>query len=175
MLTKSWNLRKVDSSQKGKTDNSFPKVQEHLSKSIDIRPPLSNTINRDERKNNINLRIWFINLYLFLPLKGWWLLKLHLFCGIFRASRGEEVSGWSGVKRERQEQEGSTLPNLLLIHISFAQLFYPSSSIWGAKLKGTPIPHICHFWYATKFFRPVKGTPKKCVNSRQKLHRDKTA
>ena len=36
------------------------------------------------------------------------------------------------------------------------------------------IPHICHFWYATKFFRPVKGTPKKCVNSRQKLHRDKT-
>ena len=37
------------------------------------------------------------------------------------------------------------------------------------------IPHICHFWYATKFFRPVKGTPKKCVNLRQKLHRDKTA
>ena len=37
------------------------------------------------------------------------------------------------------------------------------------------IPHICHFWYATIFFRPVKGTPKKCVNSRQKLPRDKTA
>ena len=37
------------------------------------------------------------------------------------------------------------------------------------------IPHICHFWYATIFIRPVKGTPKKCVNSRQILHRDKTA
>jgi len=24
-------------------------------------------------------------------------------------------------------------------------------------------------------FKPVKGTPKKCVNSRQKMHRDKTA
>ena len=29
------------------------------------------------------------------------------------------------------------------------------------------IPHNCHFWYATTFFRPVKGTSKKCVNSRQ--------
>ena len=37
------------------------------------------------------------------------------------------------------------------------------------------IPHNCHFWYATTFFRPVKGTPKKCVNLRQKLSRDKTA
>ena len=37
------------------------------------------------------------------------------------------------------------------------------------------IPHICHFRYATIFFWPVKGTPKKCVNSRQKLHHDKTA
>ena len=35
------------------------------------------------------------------------------------------------------------------------------------------IPEICHFWYATIFFRPVKSTPKKCVNSRQKLPRDK--
>ena len=37
------------------------------------------------------------------------------------------------------------------------------------------IPHICHFWYATKFFRPVKAMPKKFVNSRQKMHRDKKA
>ena len=37
------------------------------------------------------------------------------------------------------------------------------------------IPDICHFWYATIIFRPVKGTPKKCVNSRQKFPRDKTA
>ena len=37
-----------------------------------------------------------------------------------------------------------------------------------------PIPHICHFWYATIFFRPVKGTLKKCVSLRQKLHHDKT-
>ena len=37
------------------------------------------------------------------------------------------------------------------------------------------IPHICHFWYATIFFRLVKGTPKKCVNSRRKLPRNKTA
>ena len=37
------------------------------------------------------------------------------------------------------------------------------------------IPHICHFWYATIFFKPVKGTPKKCVNSRQKLPCNKTA
>ena len=37
------------------------------------------------------------------------------------------------------------------------------------------IPDNCHFWYATIFFRPVKGTPKKCVNSRQKLSRVKTA
>ena len=29
------------------------------------------------------------------------------------------------------------------------------------------IPHNCHFWYATTFFRPVKGTPKKCLNLRQ--------
>ena len=36
------------------------------------------------------------------------------------------------------------------------------------------IPDICHFWYATIFSRPVKGTPKKCVNLRQKLSRDKT-
>ena len=37
------------------------------------------------------------------------------------------------------------------------------------------IPDNCHFWYATIFFRPVKGTPKNCVNSRQKLPPDKTA
>ena len=37
------------------------------------------------------------------------------------------------------------------------------------------IPDICHFWYTTIFSRPVKGTPKKCVNLRQKLSRDKTA
>ena len=43
-------------------DNSFPTVQEHLSKSNDIRPPLSNTIKRDEEeKNSINIKIWFIN------------------------------------------------------------------------------------------------------------------
>ena len=37
------------------------------------------------------------------------------------------------------------------------------------------IPHNCHFWYTTIFFRPVKGTPKKCGNSLQKMSRDKTA
>ena len=37
------------------------------------------------------------------------------------------------------------------------------------------IPHICHFLYTNAFSRPVKSTPKKCVNSRQKLLRDKTA
>ena len=37
------------------------------------------------------------------------------------------------------------------------------------------IPHICHFWYATKCSSPVKCTPKKCVNSQQKLPRNKTA
>ena len=31
------------------------------------------------------------------------------------------------------------------------------------------IPDNCHFWYATTFFRPVKGMPKKCVNSRKKI------
>ena len=37
------------------------------------------------------------------------------------------------------------------------------------------LPDNCHFWYATICFRPVKGTPKKCVNSQQKLSRVKTA
>ena len=35
-----------------------------------------------------------------------------------------------------------------------------SSGWWG-------IPDNCHFWYATIFFRPVKDTPKKCVNLRK--------
>ena len=29
------------------------------------------------------------------------------------------------------------------------------------------IPDICHFWYATIFFKPVQSTPKKCINSGQ--------
>ena len=47
--------------------------------------------------------------------------------------------------------------------------------IWWCYWYHRHIPHICHFWYATIIFRPVKGTPKKCVNSRQKFPRDKTA
>ena len=130
----------IDRSQKGKMDNSFLTVQEHLSKSNDIRPPLSNTIKKDEEETKqYKCKDLVYQSFPLLPLKGWWLLKLHLFCGIFRASRGEEVSGWSGVKSEGQEQEGSTPPHLLLIHISFAQLFYPSSRKWVAKLKGTPL------------------------------------
>ena len=39
----------------------------------------------------------------------------------------------------------------------------------GRRMIHPYIPHICHFWYATIYFRPVKGTPKKCVNSRQKM------
>ena len=37
------------------------------------------------------------------------------------------------------------------------------------------IPDICPFWYATILFGLQKSTPKKCVNLRQKLPRDKTA
>ena len=37
------------------------------------------------------------------------------------------------------------------------------------------IPHNCHFLYANAISRSGKGTPKKCVNSRRKLPRDKTA
>ena len=48
-----------------------------------------------------------------------------------------------------------------------------SASVTSGHQKHLRIPHICHFWYATRFFRPVKGTPKKCVNSRQKLPRNK--
>ena len=36
-------------------------------------------------------------------------------------------------------------------------------------------PFICHFWYTIAIFRPVKSPPKKCVNLRQILLRDKTA
>ena len=43
------------------------------------------------------------------------------------------------------------------------------------KEEHTSITHICNFLYTNAFFRPVKSTPKKCVNSRQKLLRDKTA
>ena len=55
-----------------------------------------------------------------------------------------------------------------------------SGSSSGAQIScsgacSSSIPHICHFWYTTAFFRPVKSPPKKYVNSRQKLLRDKTA
>ena len=75
----------------------------------------------------------------------------------------------------------------LLVHSDSANIFpttrtheQRSKSILGfgyfpLSVLGVFIPHICHFWYTTIFFRPVKGTPKKCVKSRQKLPRDKTA
>ena len=37
------------------------------------------------------------------------------------------------------------------------------------------IPDICHFLYANTISRPGNRTPKKRVNLRQKLPRDKTA
>ena len=55
------------------------------------------------------------------------------------------------------------------------QLAAIAAAVAAVAADAADIPDICHFWYATIIFRPIKGTPKKCVNSRQKFPRDKTA
>ena len=62
--------------------------------------------------------------------------------------KGHDVPGLQSV--------GTFSPEKLEMHIS--HLSRPLSAI----------PDNCHFWYATIFFRPVKGTPKNCVTRKQR-------
>ena len=42
----------------------------------------------------------------------------------------------------------------------FLKLPIRGEIIHAIRVRGKSIPHICHFWYATISFRPLKGTPK---------------